>query len=354
MQFMGPVADFLEDDQVSEVMINGPDEIYVELKGKLIRTDRRFNSSDSLLAAIRNVSQFVGRSIDHLHPYLDARLPDGSRVHAMIPPVARRGPYMAIRRFFKDLLGMDDLVRFGSLPQSLADFLKACVLAKKNIVVAGGTGSGKTTFLNVLSAFVPAEERIIVIEDSSELQLAQEHVLPMETQKPDEQGRGEVSIRDLVYCSLRLRPDRIIVGECRGGEALDMLQAMNTGHSGSMTTLHANSTADALSRLETMALMAGVELPFAAIRGQVASAVELLVQISRFPDGSRRLTEMAEVLGLDDRGDYRVNRLMAFELEGKDPESGRLLGEIRPTGSRPSFEKELALTGVELKGDLFG
>ncbi|MBA4358464.1 MAG: hypothetical protein C0405_12155, partial [Desulfovibrio sp.] len=227
LQFLAPVRDFLEEEGVTEVMINGPGEIYIERKGKLILTERAFTSPESLMAAIRNVGQFVGRSIDQDHPYMDARLPDGSRVHAIIPPCARRGPYMAIRRFSRHMLGIEQLVAMGSLTQSVADFLHACVLARKNIVVSGGTGSGKTTLLNIISAFIPDQERIIVIEDSSELQLRQAHVLPLESKKPDRQGQGEVTIRDLVTCSLRLRPDRIVVGECRGGEALDMLQAMN-------------------------------------------------------------------------------------------------------------------------------
>ncbi|MBI4798439.1 MAG: CpaF family protein [Desulfarculus sp.] len=353
LQFFGPVRDFLEDESVTEVMINGPSDIYIERQGKLVKTDRAFASPESLLAAVRNVSQFVGRSIDQNTPFLDARLPDGSRLHAMIPPIARRGPYVAIRRFSKSLLGMDELVARGSLTGAAAGFLKACVAARKNLVVAGGTGSGKTTLLNILSSFIGAGERIIVIEDASELQLAQPHVLTMETRHPDAQGRGAVTIRDLVAASLRLRPDRIIVGECRGGEALDMLQAMNTGHAGSLTTVHANSGRDALSRLETLALMSGVELPLTAVRGQVASALEVVAQISRFPDGSRRLTEIVEVLGLDSQGNYRFHPLLVFELEGKDPESGKVLGELKATGQEPSFLKELALTGVELETGLF-
>ncbi len=353
LQFLEPVRDFLEDDAVSEVMVNGPEEVYIEKGGKLVKTDRRFRTPQSLLAAIRNISQFVGRVVDTNHPLLDARLPDGSRVHAVLPPIARRGPYLSIRRFSRNLLGIDDLVEKGSLTREVATLLEACVRARKNIVVSGGTGSGKTTLLNIIGSFIPADERIVVIEDASELQLQQEHVLPMETRRPDRHGRGEVTIRDLVRTSLRLRPDRIIVGECRGGEALDMLQAMNTGHSGSLTTLHANSCPDALARLETMALMAGLEMPLTAVRGQVASAIELIVQIARFPDGTRRLTELAEVLGLDPEGNYRLNPLFAFHLEGKDPATGRVAGALRPTGNQPTFLKELELTGVELPPGLF-
>ncbi len=353
LQFLGPVRDYLEDDGVTEVMINGPGEIYIERKGQLIRTDRSFSGPDSLMAAIRNVGQFVGRGIDRDHPYMDARLPDGSRVHAIIPPCARRGPYMAIRRFSRHMLGIDDLVSRGSLTSPVAEFLKACVIARKNIVVSGGTGSGKTTLLNIISAFIPAEERILVIEDSSELQLRQSHVLPLESKKPDRQGQGEVTIRDLVTCSLRLRPDRIVIGECRGGEALDMLQAMNTGHAGSMTTCHANGPKDALSRLETMSLMSGIDLPLTAVRGQVASAIEVVVQINRFPDGSRRLIEVAEVLGLDSSGNYQVVSLFAFDLQGKDAQTGQVRGQLRPTGQRPSFSRELELTGVDLPANIF-
>ncbi|NCC23704.1 MAG: CpaF family protein [Deltaproteobacteria bacterium] len=352
LQFLGPVQDFLLDEGVSEIMINGPREIYIEQRGRLVLTDRHFSSSESLLAAIRNVGQFVGRTIDETKPYMDARLPDGSRVHAMIPPIARRGPYMAIRRFSKNMLTVDDLIEKGSLTAEAALFLKACVRIKKNVVVSGGTGSGKTTLLNIISEFVPGHERIIVIEDASELQLRQAHVLPMETQKADKKGRTEVGIRELVACSLRLRPDRIIVGECRGGEALDMLQAMNTGHSGSMTTLHANSSRDALSRLETMAMMSGVNMPLNAVRGQVASAIDIIVQISRFPDGSRRMTEITEVLELDSEGRYQSAPLFVFNLQGKDDEN-RIVGNMRSTGSKPTFVKELQLCDVELPQGIF-
>jgi pilus assembly protein CpaF len=305
------------------------------------------------MAAIRNVSQFVGRTIDLNTPHLDARLPDGSRVHAIIPPVARRGPYLTIRRFSSAMLTIEDLAAMGSITRDAADFLMACVRARKNIVVSGGTGSGKTTLLNILSAFIPSGERIIVIEDASELQLRQEHVLPMETKRPDAKGRGGVSIRDLVRNSLRMRPDRIVVGECRGGEALDMLQAMNTGHSGSLTTLHANSTKDALSRLETLTLMSGVDMPLTAVRGQVASAIDMVVQISRFPDGTRKLTEAAEILSLDQNGAYQVNPLFEFHLEGRDAETGKVAGELKALGNKPTFLHELPLTGADLDEGMF-
>jgi len=354
LQFFAPVRDYLADPEVSEVLINGPGEVYIERGGRLERTDRAFQSPESLLAAVRNVSQFVGRVIDAQNPYLDARLPDGSRLHAMLPPIARRGPYVSIRRFSGRLLTMADLVERGALGQPVAEFLRACVLARKNLVVSGGTGSGKTTLLNLLSSFIPAQERVIVIEDASELKLVQEHVLPMEARHADAQGRGAVTIRDLLACSLRLRPDRIVVGECRGGETLDMLQAMNTGHSGSLTTVHANSCRDALTRLETLALMSGVELPLTAVRGQVAAAVDLVVQVARLPDGSRRLTEIAEVLGLDPEGRYLVNPLFGFQLQGKDRQSGRVLGELRPSGRRPECLAELELTEAALAPDLFG
>jgi pilus assembly protein CpaF len=354
LQFFAPVRDFLLDEDVSEVLINGAGEIYVERGGRLELTDRAFQSPESLLAAVRNVSQFVGRTIDVMNPYLDARLPDGSRLHAMLPPMARRGPYVSIRRFSGKLLEMSDLVKRGALSAPVAELLRACVLARKNIAVSGGTGSGKTTLLNLLSSFIPAQERIIVIEDASELRLKQAHVLPMEARHPDHQGRGAVTIRDLLACSLRLRPDRIVVGECRGGEALDMLQAMNTGHAGSLTTVHANSCRDALSRLETLALMSGVELPLTAVRGQVASALDLVVQVARLADGSRRLTEIGEVLDLDEEGRYRSNLLLSFAITGKDPESGRLLGELRPVGPPPACLRDLTLVDPEFDPRWFG
>ena len=306
VSFLGPIKDYLTDDSINEIMINGPDEIFIEQRGRLVRTDRRFTSLDGLMAAIRNVSQFVGRRIDERNPYLDARLPDGSRFHAMLPPIARRGPYVSIRRFSSHQLTLVDLVANKTMNQQTADFLMKSVESRKNILVAGGTGSGKTTMLNILSAFIPEDERIIVIEDASELQLVQSHVLPMETRPGDAEGKGAVTIRDLLACSLRLRPDRIIIGECRGGEALDMLQAMNVGHSGSMTTLHANSAKDALSRLETMTLMSGVELPLNAIRSQIASAVDLVVHISRNSDGSRCIKELAELKGLDEQAKFII------------------------------------------------
>jgi pilus assembly protein CpaF len=353
LQFLAPMRDYLQDEGVSEVLVNGYEEIYIERKGRLEKTDRKFASLDGLMAAIRNISQFVGRTIDANHPYLDARLPDGSRVHALLPPCARRGPYLAIRRFSRRLLSLDDLVAAGGLTRQVADFLRACVMARKNIVVAGGTGSGKTTLLNMLGAFIPSGERIIVIEDASELMLQQEHVLPMETKKPDKQGQGAVTIRELIASSLRLRPDRILVGEVRGGEALDMLQAMNTGHAGSLTTLHANSPKDALSRLETMALMSGVELPLTAVRGQVASAIELVVQVARLTDGSRRLTEVSQVLELDQAGNYQIRSLFAFDLQGKEPDTGRILGELKPTGQEPTFLRELILADSAITADFF-
>ncbi len=353
LQFLAPMRDYLQDEGVSEVLVNGFEEIYIERKGRLEKTERKFASLDGLMAAIRNISQFVGRAIDANHPYLDARLPDGSRVHALLPPCARRGPYLAIRRFSRRLLSLEDLVAAGGLTRQVADFLRACVMARKNIVVAGGTGSGKTTLLNMLGAFIPSHERIIVIEDASELMLQQEHVLPMETKKPDKQGQGEVSIRALIASSLRLRPDRILVGEVRGGEALDMLQAMNTGHAGSLTTLHANSPKDALSRLETMALMSGVELPLTAVRGQVASAIELVVQVARLADGSRRLTEISQVLELDQAGNYQLRPLFVFDMQGKDKETGRIEGQLRPSGLEPTFLRELILADTGITADFF-
>jgi len=353
LQFLEPIRDYLLDEDVSEILMNGYDEIYIEKRGRLLKTERKFSSSDSFMAAIRNVSQYVGRIIDETKPYMDARLPDGSRVHAMIPPCAVRGPYMAIRKFSKMLLKMDDLIAVGTIDRRITDFLNACVRMRKSIIVSGGTGSGKSTLLNVISNFIPNDERIIVIEEASELQLQQAHVLPMETRKADKKGLSEVTVRDLVACSLRLRPDRIIVGECRGGEALDMLQAMNTGHSGSMSTLHANSTKDSLNRLETMALMSDVVMPLTAIRGQIASAVDLIIQMSRFADGSRRITEIMEIEGLNNEGNYLIRSLFVYALQGKDEASGKIRGSLKPTGTKPSFFSELSFYDLQMVPELF-
>ena len=353
MHFLAPVRQFLTDEGVSEVMINGPDDIYIERRGILEKTDCRFDTPDALMAAVRNIGQFVGRRVDQNTAHFDARLPDGSRVHVVIPPCARTGPYIAIRRFSRQLLGLDDLVSRGSMTVQAAQFLKACVRAYKSLVVSGGTGSGKTTLLNMLSAFADQGERVITIEEACELQLRNPHVVALECRAPDKHGQGEVTIRDLLACSLRLRPDRIIVGEVRRGEALDMIQAMNTGHSGSMTTVHANSCRDALHRLETLTLMAGLEMPLIAARAQVASAVNLVVQAARFHDGARRITQVSEVLGLDSKGDYDTRDLFLFHLEGVNRETGATCGNLRPTGTMPSFWQELKIMQPDLDDAIF-
>ena len=310
--FLAPVAAFLDDPGISEIMINGPAEVYVERAGRLAKTEARFRDDIALRAAIVNVLQAAGKRLDPEVPLQEARLPDGSRVHVAMDPCSRRGPVVTIRKHTRSTISVVDLVKSGSMSAAAAEFLKICVALEKNLVVSGGTGTGKTTLLNALSAFIPPGQRIVVIEDVSELKLSQPHVVPLETRPADRHGRGEVTIRDLFRGALRMRPDRIIVGECRGGEALDMIQAMTSGHAGSMSTLHANGPLDALQRLETMALMSGVELPLPALRGQVAGAVGVIVQAARMGDGQRRITEIAEVLPLGDDGRYRLQSIFAL------------------------------------------
>lgn len=340
-----PILSYLDDPEISEIMINGPSEVWIEKHGKLHKTSTSF-TEQGLWAAVRNIAQYVGRPLNEERPRLDARLPDGSRVHVVIPPISKKGVVVSIRKFSKSLLTMDHLVEFGALTKEAAHFLKAVVQLKKNIIVAGGTGSGKTTLLNILSNYIPNEERIITIEDSLELQLNQEHIVPLEARPPDEKGRGEVTIRDLLHSSLRLRPDRIIIGEVRGGEAFDLLQAMNTGHSGSMSTLHANSPMEALSRLESLCLMSGIELPLRAIRAQIALAIDIIVCTSRLSDGSRKVTHISEVLPLDAKGDYRVNDLFVFTQTDKEPD-GTVIGYMSPTGVTPTFQSYLLANGFE-------
>lgn len=352
LQFMSPIRDYLEDSNVSEIMVNGFDQIYIEIGGKLQKTDRKFASESNLIAAMRNVGQYTGRQITPLTHQIDARLPDQSRVQILFKPCANRGPYMAIRKFMNKLLTLDDLIRYGSLDKNMYRFIRCCVGIHSNIVISGGTSSGKTTFLNLISSLINDNERIITIEDVCELQLNKEHVVSMETRKPDVHGRGEVTIRDLLVISLRMRPDRIVIGECRAGETLDMLQAMNTGHSGSMTTLHANSPKDALNRMETMALMSGLEMPLVAVRSQVASAISLVIQISRMADGSRKVTDVAEVYDLDAEGNYQTSSIYSYKVHGIDRETGKIQGEHQFTGTKPSFFRELALTGLELPSDM--
>lgn len=348
----GPIQPLLDDANISEIMVNGPKKVYVEKKGQLIRTNVMFDDDAHVMRIIERIILPLGRRIDPDSPTVDARLPDGSRVNAVIPPVALDGPSITIRKFLKDKLTTDQLVELGTLTQKMAEFLKACVVSRLNILISGGTGSGKTTLLNVLSTFIPDNERILTIEDAAELQLQQDHVLRLETKTANTDGTGQTTVRDLVRNSLRMRPDRIVIGECRGGEALDMLQAMNTGHDGSLTTLHANSPRDALSRLETMVLMAGVELPLKVIRQQVSSAVDLIVQQSRLKDGSRKITAITEVAGME--GEIIVlTDIFKFEQTGVT-DNGKILGEIKPTGIRPQFSPRLEASGFKLSSDIFG
>jgi pilus assembly protein CpaF len=348
----GPIQPLLDNPEVSEVMVNNAKKIYVEIKGQLVKAKETFDNNEQVMHVIERIIQPLGRHIGPDNLMVDARLPDGSRVNAVIPPIAIDGPSITIRKFSREKLTSEELVRIGSLTGKMVDLLRACVCARLNIVISGGTGSGKTTLLNVLSGFIPENERIITIEDAAELQLQQDHVLRLETRTRSAEGTGEVSIRDLVRNSLRMRPDRIVVGECRGGEALDMLQAMNTGHDGSLTTVHANSPRDAISRLETLVLMAGVELPLKVIRQQIASAVDLIVQQTRLKDGTRKVTAITEVSGME--GDIVVmTDIFKFDQTGIG-EEGAVIGELRPTGIRPLFMKRLEAAGIHLALDVFG
>ena len=347
----GPIDPLLKDDSVSEVMVNSANQVYVERKGKLVLTDVRFRDDAHVMQVIEKIVAPLGRRIDESSPMVDARLPDGSRVNAIIPPLALRGPCITIRKFAKDPLQIENLIDFGTLTPEMADFLQACVEGKLNIVVSGGTGSGKTTTLNILSSFIPDDERIVTIEDAAELQLRQQHVVKLETRPANIEGKGAISMRDLVKNSLRMRPDRIVVGEVRSGEALDMLQAMNTGHDGSLTTGHANSPRDMISRLETMVLMAGLDLPVKAIREQIASAVDLVLQQSRLQDGSRRITHLTEVQGME--GEIiTLQDIFIFEQRGKD-ENNKIMGTFTSTGIRPKFMEKLAANGIQLGNDVF-
>jgi pilus assembly protein CpaF len=333
--FLRPVLSYLDDESVSEILINGPTDVWIERRGKLAKTDATF-SEEGLLGAARNMAQFVGRTLNDERPRLDARLPDGSRIHVVLPPLARHGPTISIRKFFRDKLTVDSLLKFQSLIAPMARLIEAGIHSKLNTLVAGGTGSGKTTLLNILSSLIPAEDRILTIEDSAELQLQQPHVVSLETRPPDKQGKGGVEIGDLLHSALRLRPDRIIVGEVRGGEAFHLMQALNTGHGGSLATLHANTPVDTLRRLESLCLMSSVELPLVAVRAQVASAIQLVVCCERFPDGSRRVISLSEVLPLNDKGEYRTQDLFVFTPLSK-AEDGRVLGYHAPTGLLPTF-----------------
>jgi pilus assembly protein CpaF len=351
----GPLEPFLRDDSVTEVMVNGFDKVYVERAGKIEITQAAFVDDAHLMRIIDKIVSQVGRRIDESSPMVDARLPDGSRVNAIIPPLALRGPTLTIRKFARDPYTMDDLISFGTLSSKAAHFLAACVRGKLNILISGGTGSGKTTTLNAMSAFVPGDERIVTIEDAAELQLQQEHVITLESRPPNIEGQGEIRIRELVRNSLRMRPDRIIVGEVRGAETLDMLQAMNTGHEGSLTTIHANSPRDALSRLETLVLTAGVDLPLRAIREQISSAFDLLVQISRLVDGSRRITHITEVLRMESDLITLQDIFVAKPPDDQAAVSGvvRLLNPLACTGLKPHFLEKLSTNGVALPANFF-
>jgi len=344
--FLEPVGEYLRDPTVTEIMINGPDEVYIERRGRLELTRAKFPNESALLAASRNILQYVGKRISAEHPMLEARLPDGSRVHVAMPPCSRRGVVVTVRKFARQAFDMGFLVSSGTLSELARDFLALCIVTEKNLLISGGTSSGKTSLLNVLSEFIPADRRIVVIEESSELQLKQPHVLGLESRAPDRYGRGEVTIRDLFKNSLRMRPDRVIVGECRGGEALDMIQAMTSGHAGSMTTLHADSPGDALHRLETMAMMSNVEIPLMALRAQVASAIHVIVQMMRFGSGARRIVQISQVLALDDRGRYQVEDLFMLRLPKGERELSK--ADLQWTGAKLVFRNEVAVQ-AELK-----
>ena len=348
----GPISGLLADPEVTEVMVNGPTRVYVERNGKIVKSGASFIDENHLKRIIEKIVAQVGRRVDEANPMVDARLPDGSRVNAIISPLAIGGPFLTIRKFAKDPFSVEDLINFGSFSRTVAQFLDACVKGRLNVIVSGGTGTGKTTALNVLSSFIPHDERIVTVEDAKELQLHQDHVLSLESRPPNIEGKGEVRIRDLVRNTLRMRPDRIVVGECRGGEALDMLQAMNTGHDGSITTIHSNSPRDTLARIETMVLMAGMDLPVRAIREQMASAIDLIVHLTRLRDGTRRVTHVSEVQGME--GDVVVLQdLFLFDFGMGVDESGRFLGHLKSTGIRPKFSERLSDNGIRLRPEIF-
>jgi pilus assembly protein CpaF len=348
LQFLAPIRPYLDDASVSEIMINGPDQIYVERRGQLERVAAKFASREALLSALRNLSQYVGKHVDELHPILEGRLPDGSRVEALIPPIAPDGPHVAIRRFFKETLTVEKLVGFGSLTGLAAASLRAMVIAKLNIMIAGGTGSGKTSMLNALSGFIPDGERVVVIEDSREVQFQKPHVVQLEARPADPKGKGAVSIRDLFRATLRMRPDRVVVGEIRGGEALDIVQAMTSGHGGCMGTLHATHPRDTLTRLETMCMMSDIDVPLPAMRQQIGSGVQLIVQVSRLQDGSRKVTHITEVTGFDLASQrYQLQDIFAREYHGFDA-NNRIVSELVPTGILPACLPQLHEHGVDL------
>ncbi len=342
--FLKPIKDLLDDEQVTEIMINGPKDIFIEKKGLVYKTPNQFADEDALMSAIRSIAQSVGRIIDQDNPRLDARLPNGSRIHAVLPPMAKNGTTVAIRKFSKEKLTLKDLINFGSLSQIGARFLDVCVFLGKNLIVSGGTGSGKTSMLNVLGGRIPKTQRLLIIEDAAELQINAEHVVNFETRKEDpSKGIKEIGIRELVKSAMRLRPDRIIVGEVRGDEALDLIQVMNTGHDGSMGTVHANSPVDACIRLETLCLMGDIKIPPDAIRKMVASAMQVIVQCARFHDGGRRVSHISEILGVDDHGRYISRDIFRWLQTGKDPQTGKIIGEMVPCGYVPKFFEEIVI-----------
>ncbi len=348
----GPIEELIQSDKYSEIMVNGPDQVYVEDKGKLTLTNKKFRDEQHLMNIIDRIVSQIGRHVDEASPLCDARLPDGSRVNVVIPPISLVGPVLTIRKFGKKPITSQQLITFGSLTPKMLSFLEACVKGKLNVIVSGGTGSGKTTLLNVLSSYIPADERIVTIEDAAEVQLHQEHVVTLEARPSNLEGRGAITIRDLVKNALRMRPDRIIVGEVRSGEALDMLQAMNTGHDGSLTTTHANSPRDSMSRIETMVMMAGFELPLKAIRDQASSAIDLIVQQSRLRDGSRKVTAITEVCGME--GDIiSMQDLFVYETDGKVDASGKFIGHFKSTGARPYCLDKIKANGVSVSNEWF-
>ncbi|MDA3792534.1 MAG: ATPase, T2SS/T4P/T4SS family [Elusimicrobia bacterium] len=348
---LGPLEEFLRDNSISEIMVNGPDEIYIEQHGKITLSKASFTGSKQLMAVIERIVAPLGRRIDESSPLVDARLADGSRVNVVIPPLSLVGPVITIRKFEKERFGIPELKSLDSVTQKMADFMRICVQLRKNIIISGGTGSGKTTLLNITSSFIPHDERIVTIEDSAELQLPQEHVVTLESRPPNIEGKGEISIRQLVINSLRMRPDRIVIGECRGGEALDMLQAMNTGHDGSLTTLHANSPRDSITRLITLVLLAGTELPAKAVTDQISSAIDIIIQTARLADGSRKVTKISEVIGINERGDIELQDIYAFHQEKF--EDGKVIGSFKYAGNKPTFYEELDQRGIEYDKNIF-
>ncbi len=348
----GPIEPLLQDSTITEIMINGPQHVFIEQKGRITESDIRFDDDAHVFRVIDRIIRPLGRRVDRKWPMVDARLPDGSRVNVIIPPTAIDGPTVTIRKFSKKKLLVEDLIKFGSMTPQMAEFLKACVVARLNVIVAGGTGSGKTTLLNVLSNFIPDEDRIVTIEDSAELQLAKPHVVRLEARPADPDGTGRVTIRDLVINSLRMRPERIVIGECRGAEALDMLQAMNTGHDGSLTTLHANTPRDTISRLETMCLMAGIDFPIKVVREQIAGAIDLIVQQARLRDGARKVVQITEIQGME--GDVVVMQDIFRYVERGVDADGKVIGEMTPSGIRPKFSTRLEAAGIKLPPELFG